>query len=132
MDNNIQNRKLVRPRLGQPKNTVSPNRPTRKKQVPPERTNAENFYYLKQMNNRTQMKIILTDGEVLDGHIEWYDKYCIKVNRDEGPNLLVMKTSIKYLYKKNEEDEDKYKEAHGEKTEDEYMMEEEQEENQEY
>ena len=58
------------------------------------------------MNNRTQMKVVLTDGEVLDGHIEWYDKYCVKVNRDEGPNLLVMKSSIKYMYKKNEEDED--------------------------
>ncbi len=113
MDNNIQNRKLVRPRLSHPKSSQPGSRPTRKKQVPPERTNAENFYYLKQMNNQTAMKVILTDGEVLSGHIEWYDKYCIKVNREDAPNLLVMKNSIKYMYKANEEDEDKYKEKMG-------------------
>jgi sRNA-binding regulator protein Hfq len=108
MDNNLQSRKLVRPRLNQPKASgdSSAPRPTRKKQVPPERTNAENFYYLKQMNNRTPMKVILTDGEILEGNIEWYDKYCIKVNRDAEPNLLVMKNSIKYMYKRDEEDED--------------------------
>ena len=112
MSNNIQSRKLVRPRLDSAKaeGASSGVRPTRKKQVPPERTNAENFYYLKQMNNSTPMKVILTDGEILEGNIEWYDKYCLKVNREKEPNLLVFKSSIKYMYKRDEEDEDKYKE----------------------
>lgn len=114
MDNTLQNRRLVRPRLNESKSSNQAARTTRKKQVPPERTNAEAFYYLKQMNNRTPMKVILMDGEILEGHIEWYDKHCLKINREVGPNLLVMKSNIKYMYKANEEDEDKFKAKDGE------------------
>jgi sRNA-binding regulator protein Hfq len=109
MDNTLQNRRLVRPRLNEAKTSSQAARTTRKKQVPPERTNAEAFYYLKQMNNRTPMKVILMDGEILEGHIEWYDKHCLKINRESGPNLLVMKSCVKYMYKAHEEDEDKFK-----------------------
>jgi len=70
-----------------------------KKSVPPEQTNAENFYYVKQMQSKTPMVIVLKDGELLHGVIEWYDRTCIKVNREEGPNLLIYKRNIKYLYK---------------------------------
>ncbi|MCX6623522.1 MAG: RNA chaperone Hfq [Acidobacteria bacterium] len=73
--------------------------PAQKKSVPPEQTNAENFYYVKQMQSKTPMVIVLKDGEVLNGIIEWYDRTCIKVNREEGPNLLIYKQNIKYLYK---------------------------------
>jgi host factor-I protein len=45
------------------------------------------------------MTIVLKDGEILHGVIEWYDKASLKVNRDEGPNLLVYKSNIKYMYK---------------------------------
>ena len=69
------------------------------KPAPPEVTNAENFYYVKQMNSKTPMVIVLKDGEELEGVIEWYDKCSIKVNRDNGPNLLVYKSVIKYMYK---------------------------------
>ena len=71
--------------------------------APPENTNAEAFYYLKQMNTQTPLVIILEDGEELRGCIEWYDRGCIKVHRDEGPNLMIFKHSIKYLYKEDEE-----------------------------
>jgi host factor-I protein len=74
----------------------------RRKQVPPEQTNAENFYYLKQMGTRTPMVIVLTDGEELHGWIEWYDRDCLKVHRQNEPNLLVYKHSIKYLFKERE------------------------------
>src|SRR5207302_2268985 len=33
------------------------------KTAPPETTNAENFYYLKQMSSKAQMVIIMTEGE---------------------------------------------------------------------
>jgi sRNA-binding regulator protein Hfq len=75
-----------------------------KKQIPPEQTNAENFYYIKQMNTKTPMVIVLKDGEELRGVIEWYDKGSLKVNRDGAPNLLVYKSSIKYMYKDESED----------------------------
>jgi host factor-I protein len=70
--------------------------------APPETTNAENFYYLKQMNSRTPMVIVMTDGEEVRGWIEWYDKNCLKVNRDGAPNLLIQKHCIKYLFKQDE------------------------------
>jgi sRNA-binding regulator protein Hfq len=70
--------------------------------APPESTNAENFYYLKQMNAKTPMVIVMTDGEAIHGWIEWYDKACLKVNREGAPNLLVQKACIKYLYKAEE------------------------------
>lgn len=72
------------------------------KPAPPETTNAENFYYLKQMNSRTPMVIVLTDGEEVRGWIEWYDRTCLKVNRDGAPNLLIQKHCIKYLFKQEE------------------------------
>ena len=46
--------------------------------------------------------MVLRDGEQIHGTIEWYDRDCIKVNRQDGPNLLVSKHSIKYMYKENE------------------------------
>ena len=70
--------------------------------APPENTNAENFYYLKQMNSKTPMVIVLTDGEQVHGWIEWYDKACLKVNREGAPNLLIQKHCIKYLFKRDE------------------------------
>jgi sRNA-binding regulator protein Hfq len=72
------------------------------KAAPPEATNAENFYYLKQMNSKTPMVIVLMDGEQIQGWIEWYDKSCLKVNREGAPNLLIQKHCIKYLFKREE------------------------------
>jgi len=74
-----------------------------KKLSPPEQTNAENFYYQKQMQSRTPMVIVLRDGEEVHGIIEWYDRNCIKVNREDGePNLMIYKPAIKYMFKEGE------------------------------
>jgi len=113
------NRKLIRPNLAEIKERFtaprSPNvaeraregsgngRPDRRRMAPPENTNAEAFYYLKQMNGQTPMVVVLNDGEELRGHIEWYDRACLKVHRPDEPNLLVFKHHIKYLYKQNDE-----------------------------
>lgn len=103
------NRRLIRPPLAQaikdanaaraPRSTNGPAKQIKPKQTPPDTTNAENFYYVKQMQSKTPMVIVLLDGEELHGTIEWYDKLCLKVNREDGPNLLVYKSYIKYLYK---------------------------------
>jgi sRNA-binding regulator protein Hfq len=114
------NRKLVRPNLAEIKERLATQDPVerehsprttphngghpRRRPAPPEHTSAEAFYYLKQMNNQTPMVVILDDGEELRGHIEWYDRSCLKVHREEGPNLLLFKHSIKYLYKQEEEE----------------------------
>ena len=125
------NRKLIRPNLAEIKERLTAPRPGvvaavaapvaqqsaregqshggaphsihKRRPVPPEQTSAEAFYYLKQMNSRTPMVVVLDNGEQLRGHIEWYDRSCIKVNRDSGPNLLIFKHAIKYLFKQEEE-----------------------------
>jgi sRNA-binding regulator protein Hfq len=105
------NRKLIRTTLaevrernereGMRRNVHDPQR----KRVPPEQTNAESFYYKKQMDNKTPMVFVLQDGEELHGTIEWYDRGCIKLHRNVGPNLLVLKHNVKYLYKEENHDE---------------------------
>ena len=102
----VANRKLIRPNLAELKDSVTTvNRVKRRKQVPPEQTNAENYYYIKQMTGKTPMVVVLEDGEKLRGCIEWYDKNCIKLNRDNEPNLMIMKRRIKYMYKIEEEEQ---------------------------
>jgi sRNA-binding regulator protein Hfq len=95
------NRKLIRPNLSEIKEKMKSDS-VKKKTHPQYETYAENYYYLKQMNKKTPMAIVFADGDVIKGCIEWYDKNCIKLNRDEAPNLLIYKNSIKYLYKLNE------------------------------
>ena len=94
------NRKLIRPDLSEMKATSG--RAVRRKQTPPEQTNAEEFYYLKQMAARTAMVIVLTDGTELRGWIEWYDKNALKLNRHGEPNLLLLKHNIRYMFKEEE------------------------------
>src|SRR5262245_48027360 len=108
----VMNRKLIRPTLAEIRERSerdsrrggSGSDPNRKR-VPPEQTHAESFYYKKQMDNRTQMVLVLQDGEELRGTIEWYDRNCIKLHRTEGPNLLVLKHNVKYIYKAEEAEE---------------------------
>ncbi|MFQ5816657.1 MAG: hypothetical protein ACE5H2_01700 [Terriglobia bacterium] len=91
------NRRLIRPTLADVKEQYGGG--PRKKPVPPEQTQAESYYYLKQMQAKTPMVVVLTDGEVIRGTVEWYDKNCIKITRTSQPNLLLYKSVIKYLYK---------------------------------
>lgn len=94
----MSNRKLIRPESQDQR----AGRGVRRKQVPPEQTNAEEFYYLKQMAAKTPMIVVLNNDEELSGWIEWYDKGAIKLNRNNGPNLLILKRNIRYMYKEEE------------------------------
>ena len=123
------NRKLIRPTLARtetriehshnhnsspvaerrerPERTDRPDRGDRnggggRKGAPPEQTNAENFYYQKQMQSKTPMVVVLRDGEQIHGVIEWYDKTCLKLTRADGPNLMIYKPAIKYMFKEGE------------------------------
>ncbi len=91
-------RKLIRPDAAEQRSS----RGARRKQAPPEQTNAEEFYYLKQMATKTPMVVILTNDEELRGWIEWYDKNALKLNRQKGPNLLIPKHNIRYMFKEEE------------------------------
>jgi len=70
-----------------------------RKSPPPAETNAETFYYKKQIDTRTRMVIVLTDGEEIEGTFEWYDLDALKINRADAPNILLLKHNIKYMYK---------------------------------
>jgi hypothetical protein len=74
----------------------------KKRVPPPNETNAEIFYYKKQIDAHTPMVLVLLDGEEIEGTIEWYDRGALKVNRKGAPNLLVLKRNIKYIYKADE------------------------------
>jgi len=120
VEDGFANRKLIRPSLNRndsfsrnDHNHSAPTgdrRPDRdrgernggRKSAPPEQTNAENFYYQKQMQTKTPMVIVLQDGEQVHGVIEWYDKACLKINRIGAANLMIYKPAIKYMYKEGE------------------------------
>ena len=95
------NRRLIRPSLSEVQDQLGA-RMQRKKPAPPEQTNAENFYYVKQMQARTPMVVVLDQGETIRGVIEWYDKNCIKLNRTGAANLMIYKPAIKYMFKEGE------------------------------
>ena len=103
------NRRMFRPGFADAKEGNAP-RPANnngpapsKKPAPPEMTHAENFYWLMQLQSDTPMAVVLEDGEILHGTVEWYDRDCIKLTRQGSPNLLVFKRVIKYVYKDGEE-----------------------------
>ena len=124
VEDGFANRKLIRPSLNRndsfsrndhnhnhsaPMGDRRPERADRgerngggRKSAPPEQTNAENFYYQKQMQSKTPMVIVLQDGEQIHGVIEWYDKTCLKINRNGAPNLMIYKPAIKYMFKEGE------------------------------
>ncbi|MGB9893452.1 MAG: hypothetical protein ACPLRA_03495, partial [Candidatus Saccharicenans sp.] len=86
-------RKLIRPSLNELKEKMTKEakekEAARKKMPPPTDTHAENYYFLKQMNKKTRMTVVLADGERVEGYIEWYDRNCFKLNREGAPNLLI-------------------------------------------
>jgi host factor-I protein len=101
------NRKLIRPNLTEIKERMNQDKErdkdtARKRMHPPTDTFAESYYYLKQMNKKTPMAVVYTDGQVVEGYVEWYDRNCIKLNRDNAPNLLIYKSSIRCVHKVGE------------------------------
>lgn len=94
------NRKLIKPDLKELKKNIKKDK---KKPPPPYKTHAENYYYIKQMNNRTPMVIHLEDGSVLKGRIEWYDEKCIKFKLEgNAESYILFKHTIKYMHKNPE------------------------------
>lgn len=69
-------------------------------------SHAEAFYFQKQIQAQTRMIIVLENGEQLEGIIEWYDRYALKLRNVGGHNgrnrVLVYKDSIRYIYKAGE------------------------------
>ncbi len=102
-------RKLVRPRLpptDHRRDSVHVEDPLTHANIadsqnPPEISHAEAFYFQKQMQQQTEITVVLEDGEQIQGFIQWYDKCTVKL-RVGRSRILVYKPSIKYLYKTND------------------------------
>jgi len=90
-------RKLIKPDLNEARKTKRTD--TRKKPPPPHRTHAENYYYIKQMNNKTMLVIELIDGTFINGTIEWYDEKCLKIKKVDKSSIILFKHFIKLMHK---------------------------------
>ena len=64
----------------------------------PASSHAEAFYFQKQIQQGTELTLVLEDGEEIHGVIEWYDRCAVKV-RAGRQRVLVYKDGIKYLFK---------------------------------
>ncbi len=67
-----------------------------------EDSHAEAFYFQKQIQAQTRMVVVLQDGEHLEGTLEWYDHYAIKLRNNHRHHAMIYKSGIKYLYKADE------------------------------
>jgi sRNA-binding regulator protein Hfq len=102
-------RKLIRPHLPtveRRREPVHTEDPLTHAMVPdqhgvPESSHAEAFYFQKQMQQQTEMLVVLEDGEELRGIIQWYDKCVVKLQVGRN-RVLIYKAGIKYLYKASE------------------------------
>ena len=66
-----------------------------------ESSHAEAFYFQKQIQQQTEMTLVLDDGEQMHGQLEWYDRCVIKM-RVGRQRVLVYKACVKYLFKTSE------------------------------
>lgn len=88
--------------VGDRATTPSPAQTSGRKKSPASETNAEAYYYKKQMESRTPMVFVLQDGEQVEGIIEWYDRAALKIYRQSAPNILLLKHNVKYMFKADE------------------------------
>jgi|GEM_PF-105482 len=78
-------------------------------------SHAEVFYFQKQIQAQTRMVVVLENGDQIEGVIEWYDRYAIKLRHLGHSNangdgaiigarnrMLIYKDGIRYIYKTGE------------------------------
>ena len=64
----------------------------------PEQTFEEVRYLRHLSENQIPVRVRLTDNSEVDGIVEFYDVYFIRLTREGQPNLFLYKHDIKYLY----------------------------------
>ena len=64
---------------------------------PPEQTFEEIRYLKRLIEHKTPVRVKLSDNEVVDGVVEYYDQRFIRITRTGAPNLFIFKHDIKYL-----------------------------------
>lgn len=59
----------------------------------------EEVNYLRRLiENRTPIRVRLSDNQEVDGIVEFYDTHFIRLTREGEPNLFLYKHDIKYFY----------------------------------
>lgn len=64
----------------------------------PEQTLEEARYLRQLIDQRTPVRVKLSDNEEVEGVIEFYDAQFIRLTREGAPNLFLYKHDIKYLF----------------------------------
>jgi sRNA-binding regulator protein Hfq len=63
----------------------------------PETRHPEARYLASHVERRTRLVITLRDGEQLRGRLAWYDRGALRVDREDGRHLVLMKHAIRHL-----------------------------------
>lgn len=63
----------------------------------PEQTFEEIKFLKHLIDNHTPIHIKLSNNEIVEGVIEYYDKRFMRLTREGAPNLFIFKHDIKYL-----------------------------------
>lgn len=64
----------------------------------PEQTFEEVNYLKRLIEDRVPVGVKLSDNQIVEGTIEFYDAKFIRLTREGEPNLFLYKHDIKYLY----------------------------------
>jgi host factor-I protein len=67
------------------------------KTSPPEETSQEAVYLKSLSEKQKPVSIKLSDGEIVSGWIEYYDKNMVRLTREAQPNLFIFKHEIMYI-----------------------------------
>ena len=70
----------------------------KKSSRPPEQTLEEVRYLKHLVEKKTPVCVKLSDNQIVEGVIEYYDQRFIRITRQGAPNLFIFKHDIKYLY----------------------------------
>ena len=64
----------------------------------PDQTFEEVNYLKKLIEDRTTVRVRLSDNQEVEGVVEFYDATFIRLTREGAPNLFLYKQDLKYLY----------------------------------
>ena len=73
----------------------------------PDVTEAEFEYLSGLVRDKTPVSVKLTNGDVVEGWIEYTDRNFIRLTREAKPNLFIYKSEIKYIEEKRRESEER-------------------------
>jgi host factor-I protein len=69
-----------------------------KSRTPPASETSQEAAYLRALGEKQKpVSIKLTDGEIVHGWIEYYDRDMLRVTREDQPNLFIFKHDILYI-----------------------------------